>query len=73
MPPPLPSLERSAMEKSTRPELPKEIELKKKLIVCPKCGANIEVDLMIDITPITDIIGALGAMKKTSESEKSEE
>ena len=55
------------MEESTGPELPKEIELKKKLIVCPKCGANIEVDLMIDITPITDIIGALGAMKKSEE------
>ena len=70
MPPPLPSLERSAMEKSTRPELPKEIELKKKLVVCPKCGANIEVDLMIDITPITDIIGALGAMKNPGECEE---
>jgi len=57
------------MEESTGPELPKEIELKKKLIVCPKCGANIEVDLMIDITPITDIIGALGAMKKPTEPE----
>jgi len=59
------------MEESTRPELPKEIELKKKLIVCPKCGANIEVDLMIDITPITDIIGALGAMKKPEDGDGS--
>lgn len=54
----------------TKPELPKEIELKKKLIVCPKCGANIEVDLMIDITLITEIIGALGAMKKPEEPEE---
>ena len=60
------------MEKSTGPELPKEIELKKKLIVCPKCGANIEVELMIDITPITDIIGALGAMKKPTEPGESD-
>ena len=58
------------MEESTRPELPKEIELKKKLIVCPKCGANIEVDLTIDITPITDIIGALGAMKNPASPEE---
>ena len=58
------------MAKENRPELPKEIELKKKLIVCPKCGANIEVDLMIDITPITEIIGALGAMKKPKEPEE---
>ena len=55
------------MTEDNRLELPKEIELKKKLIICPKCGANIEVDLMIDITPITDIIGALGAMKKSEE------
>lgn len=56
------------MEKGNQFELPKEIELKKKLIVCPKCGADIEVDLMIDITPITDIIGAFGTMKNPGKS-----
>ncbi|MBL7084337.1 MAG: hypothetical protein ISS41_12010 [Candidatus Aminicenantes bacterium] len=61
------------MEKDNRPELPKEIELKKKLIVCPKCGAEIEVDLTIDITPITDIIGAFGAMQKPEKSRTDEE
>ena len=60
------------MEESTRPELPKEIELKKKLVVCPQCGAKIEIDLTIDITPITDIIGALGAMKSPVGSEEND-
>jgi hypothetical protein len=57
------------MEEGNRPELPKQIELKKKLIVCPKCGADIEVDLTIDISPITDLIGAFGAMKNPEENE----
>jgi len=50
------------MDKSQ--EMPKTIELKKKLIVCPKCQAEIEVDLTIDITPITELIGAFGAMRQ---------
>ena len=60
------------MEEGTRPELPKQIELKKKLIVCPKCGADIEIDLTIDISPITDLIGAFGAMPSPMEPEESD-
>ena len=58
------------MEKGNQSELPKQIELKKKLIICPKCQAEIEVDLTIDITPITDIIGAFGAMKNPDVEEE---
>ena len=58
------------MKEENQSELPKEIELKKKLIICPKCQAEIEVDLTIDITPITDIIGAFGAMKNPSVDEE---
>lgn len=58
------------MGEAKQPELPTQIELKKKLIVCPKCGADIEIDLTIDITPITDLIGAFGAMKNPEETEE---
>ena len=58
------------MAEENRPELPKEIELKKKLIVCPKCGADIEIDLTIDITPITEMIGAFAAMKNPGKDEE---
>jgi len=51
------------MDKINWSELPKEVELKKKLIICPKCQAAIEVDLTIDISQVTDMIEALGKAK----------
>jgi hypothetical protein len=43
-------------------EIPTEIELKKKKIVCPSCQAEIEIDMTIDITQITDIIRGISNM-----------
>jgi len=43
-------------------EIPTEIELKKKKITCPACQAEIEIDMTIDITQITDIIRAFSNM-----------
>jgi len=60
------------MGEDNRPELPTQIELKKKLVVCPQCGAHIEVDLVIDITPVTDLIGAFGRMGQAEPEEKGE-
>jgi hypothetical protein len=51
------------MMENDKSDFPRQVELKKKLIICPKCGTDIEVDLMIDITPVADLIEAFGAMK----------
>ena len=56
----------------TQVEIPKELAIEKQLITCPACGETIEVDMKIDITPITALIGALGGMPdgKAGEDEK---
>ena len=49
--------------------IPSELELKKTRIVCPACGEGIEVDMTIDISSITDLIGAFGQMGQVAEPE----
>lgn len=51
-----------AKEKNIQQGLPKEIQLKKKLIICPKCKTKIEIDLTIDISPVSELFGAFQAM-----------
>lgn len=48
-------------EKKDLQEFPKEVQLEKKLVICPKCKTHIEVDLTIDISPVTNIIEAIQA------------
>lgn len=57
-------------EKEGQQELPKEIKLEKKLIICPKCKTRIEVDLTIDISPVSALIGAFQAMNNPEGSNK---
>ena len=53
----------------SKQELPKSVELKQKVIICPKCQTKIEIDLTIDISSVTDIIGMFQGMGKKGEGD----
>ena len=47
--------------------IPKTVELRDKTIVCPKCGAEIVIDLDIDVSFISDLAKAFKEMGKDDE------
>lgn len=51
-------------EKEIIQQIPKTIELKDKLIECPKCGTKIQIDLDIDVSFISDLAKSLQEMNK---------
>lgn len=57
-------------ERDGQGQLPREVELKKKIIICPKCKTEIEVDFIVDLSPITSFINSFQTMGKTEKDDK---
>ena len=50
--------------------IPQTIELRDKTIKCPKCGAEIVVDLDIDVSFISDLAKSFQQMGEDDESDR---